>query len=98
MPVGHPVSMVRDPVGQAIVTSNRTLDISSGSGMLLRVDRSGPVDGGSARGVIAKAGTRHGSRLEIATGLHIESVLLSSVLQANPVDEAPIPVMPSRRD
>jgi hypothetical protein len=30
-----------DPVGQATVTSNRTLEISSGSGMLLRVDRSG---------------------------------------------------------
>ena len=29
-----------DPVGQATVTSNRTLEISSGSGMLLRVDRS----------------------------------------------------------
>jgi hypothetical protein len=30
-----------DPVGQATVTSSRPLEISSGSGMLLRVDRSG---------------------------------------------------------
>ena len=35
---GGPVHAGRgDPVGQAIVASNRTLKISSGSGMLLRV-------------------------------------------------------------
>ena len=33
-----------DPVGQATVTSNRTLEISNGSGMLLRVERSGPEE------------------------------------------------------
>jgi hypothetical protein len=33
-----------DPVGQATVTSNRTLKIAVGSGMLLRVERSGPQE------------------------------------------------------
>jgi hypothetical protein len=37
-----------DPVGQATVTSNRTLDIRSGSGMLLRVDRIGPEEAANA--------------------------------------------------
>lgn len=33
-----------DPVGQATVTSNRALKITSGSGMLLRIERSGPQE------------------------------------------------------
>jgi hypothetical protein len=71
-----PGSVTPDVAIQSIgetVTSDRTLEISSGTGMLL-VNGSGPVDCGSAKGVIAKAGTRHGSRLEIAIGLHIESL------------------------
>jgi hypothetical protein len=67
----------------ATVTSDRTLEISSGSGVIL-VNGSGPVDCGSAKGVIAKAGTRHGNRLEIATGLHIESALMSSTCRQIP--------------
>jgi hypothetical protein len=61
------------------VTSNRTLEISSGSGMLCGSTAVDQWMVEAASGVIAKAGMRHGSRLEIATGLHIESVLMSSV-------------------